>query len=327
MNKQLIRDAKLRGIRAATEVHVKLGLREKIKEGLGQVDIFDSINELDIAILCKPLDGLLGAYISKPNKGIIVTTNRRLPIQRFTAAHELGHFWLKHEESFDSEESIGFARQGVATIPIQEIEAEAFASEFLLPKLLIIRTAKKMGWNPTDFKNPDIVYQLSLRTGTSCEATRLALLENKLIDFKTEISLREVQPKIAKNKIIKEKKLVDSWADVFLIKFDDNGSTVQASPEDRIVIELPEHSSGGYLWSKIHSNEGVELINDETIHASNHKVGSINKRRLSLQGNTRTEIHIEEKRPWEEDKKPLETFEITINFDGKEKGLPRAART
>jgi len=328
MDTNAIRNAKLMGARAAAEVHQKLGIRDKIKEGVEQVDIFYSINELDISILCKPLEGLLGAYFSKPDKGIIVTTNRRLPIQRFTAAHELGHYWLKHEESLDTEKSIKLARQGVTNIPLQEIEAEAFASEFLLPKLLIIKTAKKQGWNHVELKKPNIVYQLSLRTGTSYDATRLALLENNIIDINTARILRDIQPKITKNNILGNERLENPWSDVFLVTSGENGSTIQASPEDTIIIELPEHSNGGYLWSEIGSDEKLELTSDETIHVDENNIGSINKRRLSLRGksNTKAKIHIEERRPWEVNKYPLETFEININFEGKEEGLPRAAR-
>jgi len=327
MDRSAIRDAILRGVRAATEAHARLGILDKIREGAEQVDIFDSINKLDIAMLCKPLDGLLGAYLSKPNKGIIVTTNRRLPIQRFTAAHELGHYWLKHEESFDSEETIKLARQGVTSIPIQEVEAEAFASEFLLPKLLIIKTAKKLNWKRVDFTNPDNVYQLSLRTGTSYDATRLALFENKLIDFSTEKLLRSITPKTSKNKILKDHQLEDSWSDVFLLTKDDNGCALKASPEDTVIIELPEHTSSGYIWSDITSDEDIQLINDETIDQSKNNIGSVKKRRLHLRGGISTRIHIEERRPWEKDEAPLEMFDIDIDFEGKEEGLPRAART
>jgi len=327
MEIQKIRDAKLRGARAAAEAHVRLGLKDKIKDGLEQVDVFRSIHELDIAMLCRPLEGLLGAYIAKPNRGIIVTTNRRLPIQRFTAAHELGHYWLKHEESLDSEDSITLARQGVANIPIQEVEAEAFASEFLLPKLIIIKTAMKLGWRKADFKNPNVVYQLSLRTGTSYDATRLALFENNLIDSKSADKLKEITPKNAKKNILGDKLLDNPWSDVFLLTLKDSGSTVQASPEDTIIVELPEHSSGGYLWSRIHSDEEVNLIDDETISIAESAIGSINRRRLSFNGAANSKVHIEERRPWEKDKKPIEEFDININFHGKEKGLPRVART
>jgi len=326
MDTQTIREAKLRGVRAAAEVHINLGLREKIREGVEQVDIFNSIFQFDIPMLCQPLEGLLGAYVSKPDKGIIVTTNRRLPIQRFTAAHELGHYWLKHEESLDSEESMNLARQGVTNIPIQEVEAEAFASEFLLPKLLIVKTAKKQGWHQTDLRNPNIVYQLSLRTGTSYDATRLALFENKIIDFNTAKSLREIQPKITKKNILRSENIVNPWSDVFLITSSDNGTHIQASPEDTIIIELPEHTGGGYLWSEIYSDSVLELLNDETITAPDINVGSINKRRLSLRGQKNTKIYIEEKRNWGKSKKPLEIFEMNISFEGKEEGLPRAAR-
>ena len=81
-------------------------------------------------LLFRPLRGLLGAYLGQPSfprAGIIVSTQRDLHVQRFTAAHELGHMVMGHEPSLDGEE-IGLWR-GESSNP-QEVEADAFASEF-----------------------------------------------------------------------------------------------------------------------------------------------------------------------------------------------------
>src|SRR5262249_61495232 len=58
----------------------------------------------DIYVMFRPLKNLLGAYFSDPDTGVLVTTKRPLPVQRFTAAHELGHAVLGHEASLDDAE-------------------------------------------------------------------------------------------------------------------------------------------------------------------------------------------------------------------------------
>ena len=51
-----------------------------------------AIKAFKITVLFRPLEGLLGAYVPTPNSaGMLVTTQRDHHVQRFTAAHELGH--------------------------------------------------------------------------------------------------------------------------------------------------------------------------------------------------------------------------------------------
>jgi hypothetical protein len=43
----------------------------------------------------------------------------------------------------------------------QEVEADAFAVAFMMPRWLIGWHAERQGWTVTDFRQPNIVYQLS----------------------------------------------------------------------------------------------------------------------------------------------------------------------
>jgi len=321
-----IRNAKLRGARAAAEVHEKLGIIDYILEGREQVDIFGALNLLDVPTLCRPLTGLLGAYINGESKGILVTSKRRLPIQRFTAAHELGHYWLKHEESIDTDDSIGLARKGAAGIPLQEIEAESFAAEFLLPKLLLVNTARRQGWKKSDLKNPEFVYQLALRTGVSYEATGRALLETGLIDFQAAQLLWGVTPKEIKNKVLNKNKSTNPWSDVFYVTERDDGAKFYASPEDTLVFGLSERPGSGYLWSGLTDNEGVELISDERSQIISGEIDGLSKRKIFIRGEGNLDLHLEEKRPWSGGGDPLASLDVAVDFNGSEEGLPRASR-
>src|SRR4051794_21789546 len=97
------RDAILEGVLEATRLHDKLRTKENIAVSGGRVDVFAAILGQGAELIFKKLEGLLGAYISNPMPGILVTSERPLSIQRFTAAHELGQHWMKHIGSLDDE--------------------------------------------------------------------------------------------------------------------------------------------------------------------------------------------------------------------------------
>jgi hypothetical protein len=93
------------GTMAAGRLHRQLALRERIEgQGGGNIDVFASMVALELPLLLRPLRNLLGAYLREPAQGVLVTTRRPLSIQRFTAAHELGHYYIGHEPSLDDED-------------------------------------------------------------------------------------------------------------------------------------------------------------------------------------------------------------------------------
>lgn len=98
-DRDIILDATLE----AERLHKTLKTKSRLQELSGQIDIFSSIVDQEVALIFKPLDGLLGAYLRSPSSGIILTTERPLAIQRLTAAHESGYSHLKHLASLDDE--------------------------------------------------------------------------------------------------------------------------------------------------------------------------------------------------------------------------------
>jgi hypothetical protein len=80
----------------AARLHLQLHRRDRMAETGGAVDVFDASLQLNLPLILRPLNALLGAYLPLPTPGILITTQRPLSIQRFTTAHELGHFRLQH---------------------------------------------------------------------------------------------------------------------------------------------------------------------------------------------------------------------------------------
>lgn len=144
-----------KGSMAAARLHQRLHLREQVETAGGNVDVFEAIRAIDLPLLLRPLKNLLGAYLTHPEVGVLITTQRPLSIQRFTAAHELGHAEMGHEPSLDDESIL--RRMEVQTggdRNFQEIEADAFASAFVNPRWLIIWHLNRQHWTAEHLRRP-----------------------------------------------------------------------------------------------------------------------------------------------------------------------------
>jgi Zn-dependent peptidase ImmA (M78 family) len=169
----------------ASRLHAQLHTRDSVEKQGGNIDVFGAMLLVDLPLLVRPLQGLLGAYISDPIPGVLITTKRPLSIQRFTAAHELGHFRLGHEPSLDDESIL----RRMTSIPrlsrlgpeAQEVEADSFAVTFMMPLWLVQWHCLRQNWRKDNLRNPRIVYQLSLRMGASYEAMTWTLQRYNLI--------------------------------------------------------------------------------------------------------------------------------------------------
>src|SRR4051794_32273899 len=240
-----------KGTLAAARLHRDLGTEARVKHASGGgVDVFDAVARLRIPLLLRPLKGLLGAYLSDPMPGVLVTTERPLNIQRFTAAHELGHWAFKHRPSLDDETIL--RRSPFAARPgydFQEVEADAFAIAFLLPRWLIAHHCQRHGWTTTTLRRPDVVYQLSLRLGSSYEATCWTLQRYNFVTPSVARSLVAAQPRDLKAALLGDYKPPNFRGDVWLLTEQDQGAEISGSQADLFVLRLPEHSGGGYLWN------------------------------------------------------------------------------
>jgi hypothetical protein len=133
------------------------------------VDVFRVIEEERVWLLFEPLQHLFGFFQREGDSaGVVIHNGHPLSLQRFTAAHEYGHFVLGHEASQDGRAELF----GGADVPIQEVEAQAFAAEFLMPLALVNRALDRLSVprEPGELSPVD-AYQLSLELGSSYTAT------------------------------------------------------------------------------------------------------------------------------------------------------------
>lgn len=324
-----IRDAVLLGTRGAAEMHTAFRIRERVEDQGGPVDVFGAIVSLGVSLLFRPLDGLLGACLRLPDAGagILVTTRRGMHMQRFTAAHELGHFVLEHEGSLDRE--IRFPGQ-TANRDLKEIAADAFAAELLMPKWLFKHHAKRHAWTTQELSDPLNVYQLSLRIAVSYEATCLGLLAHKVLDANAVDALRNIAPKKTKQRILGDVTPDDWRAHVWLLDERDDGLTIEAGPQDLFVFNLTEHAGAGYLWeTRAFEDAGFKILEDVGNQESADTIGGPSRRRLVMKGPGPgvRRLGLAERRPWEAKEAALRSLTISISTFGAEtEGLPRRQR-
>lgn len=318
------------GTMQASRLHQELGTRDEMQLYGGGVDIFGATHAVGLPLLLRPLQGLLGAYIPTPIPGVLVTTERSLSIQRFTAAHELGHFRLKHEPSLDDESIL----RRMANIPLkrmsspelQEIEADAFAVGFLMPRWIIEWHCIRQNWHASDLVEPHIVYQLSLRIGASYEATTWTLERYKLISLSAGRTLRLTKPRKLKVGLLADYEPDDYRGDVWVLTDKDADTRIDGSRNDHFILRLNEHSGGGYLWNIEQLRESGFVILRDGRSPLDDGVGGPVLREVTatLEEAKRGILQLDERRPWSPNN-PLTKLSFNYDFTGPEEaGYSRA---
>ena len=242
------------GIRAAQQQHQRMAstMRER-------VDVFGAIQEERIWLFFNRLGNLFGAYKRDgATAGIVINAQHPLSLQRFTGAHEFGHHVLGHQASADDEDRI-YSRSNV----LQEVAAQAFAGEFLLPIQLTNYTLKTMGLGGKGVHlSATDVYQFALELGVSYSAAVTQLVGQKKLSISEGRRLRDERPKAIKVELGGDRPK-NSWADVWLLDQTQEGRELLPRVRDEIHVTLPETPSTGYVWQiDDAAGEVLELVND-----------------------------------------------------------------
>ena len=315
------RDAILKAVLEADRFHMEFDTKSRTAQGSGRIDVFGMLVRRDIPVMLRPLNGLLGAYITNPDRGVLVTTQRPLSVQRFTAAHELGHAALGHEASLDEEQILTRALfVPSSSYDIREIQANAFATQLLTPEWLIVQHMKRQGWTRESLTDPIIVYQLALRMGSSYSATCYALTEIKAIDGTTLEKLQKVKPKEIKQTLAKPYAPKSWYGDVWQVTERDNGMTLEGSRSDLVVFQFQEHAGSGYLWQFGDLAEaGLKIVDDGRASRSDRQhIGGVVFRTIiaEAQEGASGHVHLREVRPWQAGGEPLQSLELDVELSG-----------
>jgi Zn-dependent peptidase ImmA (M78 family) len=319
-------------VAAAKQVHRDLELQARVTQGSGSVDVFEAIGELDIPLVFKPLKTALGLCLPAPLRGIMVTTKRGLHIQRFTGAHELGHVILEHRGSVDREILYRGPLTPTNGRDLQEVAADAFAAEFVLPRWLYRHHIQKQGWTIAGhLSNPDIVYQLSLRMGASYEATCWGLVGHQILPQAEVNALLGAQLAKLKSQLGGAFKPGDAWSDVWRLTCKDNGAHLSGNPDDLLRIELDEAAGSGHQWQidALHK-AGYLVLSDESAFSRDPLLYGASAVRTLIARPPEAgvgKVMLRETQPWAGDDSADPVFALALALHGPESGgMSRADR-
>ncbi len=330
-----LRTAILNAAQAADRLHLEYDTRARADAGEGRIDVFGMLVQKDIPTMFQKLDKLLGAFLDEDgSKGVIVTTQRQLPVQRYTAAHELGHAMLGHQPSADLEDILArspFVDHEDGRYDMQEIQANVFASHLLIPRWLLVKHMQRQGWSASELTNPDIVYQLSLRLGASYAATCHALTQNKVCGIGMCDQLLAVKRREIKERLAAPYEPADWRRDVWVITERDDGILLEGSKSDLVVVKLHEHSGSGYLW-RLDDLEraGLAVVKDSrAADPDEDLVGGVVFRTVISEAinGALGRVSLREVRPWQATGQPLHSVNLEVDLSGPEQsGLYKAQR-
>jgi Zn-dependent peptidase ImmA (M78 family) len=169
-----------RGAKRAREARAALGLEPAEPLSCLLTVVEDAAG---IPVIVRPLPERIAGCLWHDGDRRLIHVNglQALPRRRFTLAHELGHVRCGHEGALvvDEVETIGGSTQDP-----REMEANAFAAEFLLPRAAVERAITR---EPT----LDDLVLLAARYGVSAIVALLRCVTWKLVSAPRERRLRE----------------------------------------------------------------------------------------------------------------------------------------
>ena len=207
------------------------------------VDPFAAIEQLGLTLSIVRLNNLLGAVVRRGRGGVLITSERSPAIQRYTAAHEIGH-WILHEKLLTAD---GDAE--VLGHPLSKIEHEAqlFAGYFLMPPPLLDRAVNAYGLQVGQIA-PEQVYRLSRDMDVSFEAAARRLFTARLL---TRDQLQDVLSfgrMRAMERASAGHRPADGLADMWDATIDGEVVNLVVEEHDEVLIQLPEQRLAGWTW-------------------------------------------------------------------------------
>jgi Zn-dependent peptidase ImmA (M78 family) len=326
--------------RCAAQVLSDSEISARMSDGYTRVDPIKIAEAADVALMFRRMEKLLGAYLKDDRPGILINMDRPAGLVHMTCAHELGHHFLGHETTMD--ESI---ESGKSAAPVEQ-EADTFAYNLLASRQVLVNVMKKKRWGAVQLRNPDTIYQLSLRLGTSYSSTVWSLARNNVLSWAdaSRLANNKKAPKEYKRALLgTNAAVIDNWkADVWLLDEYDRDLILEPHTGDKFVIDLPSHAAAGYLWSAdVASSEGfvVEPVNYDTgsigiQNSTQHRFGEVLPQRCIISA-TEAEISdvapaaiaLVQSQPWIGPAERDDRYKTTTQYEQLRVGVSKAEKS
>lgn len=228
---------RLAAVQAAARAHNDLSI-----DPTRPIDPFDAINALGLELQFRPMKNLLGVIVPGQHAGVLINTERPASVQRYTAAHEIGHWYLDQAAfALDTEEHIeGHPHDA------REQNAQLFASHFLMPLDLVYSTAAQHQLRKGDTATPLTVYEMARDMHVSYTAAVHHLANTRFISASNRDQLLKTRPAQLKRLLTDGRTPTNPRGDIWTLGNED--TEVEIYVGDEIIIELPENPSTGYRW-------------------------------------------------------------------------------
>lgn len=170
------------------EIHAN-NIIQKFKINTVPVDIEAIAKKLGAKVIYSPLDDSHCGMIYMQDNKVVIGVNSLHPEnrQRFTIAHELGHFVMHKKQiegniHVDQTFSEKLNRDGKSTLgeDLKEIQANRFAAEILIPTKLLIKETKN---KRIDIEDDDFIQKLADKFQVSSQSMSIKLFNTFYYDY------------------------------------------------------------------------------------------------------------------------------------------------
>lgn len=218
------------GFKRAREARADLGLALS-----GPVpDLLETVERLAPVAVLHLAQGIAGAFI---DGAILVNGTQPPQRQRFTLAHELGHLRMSHEPVVDTPADL----TGGHGSSDEEVQANSFASEFLMPRQAICE--RFAGEQIT----LETVAEICCEFGVSAKAALIRLRTAGLVDHRVYDRLdREIEDKLVLRLIrhLDCEPLQDSLSDLPLPRLPERPNALVSHLAGTITLEQLAYATG-----------------------------------------------------------------------------------
>lgn len=154
-------------------------LRESANQSSAPIDVEACAKQAGAQLTFEPLEeDISGLLINKGGRKIIGVNSTHATVrQRFTIGHEIGHLLLQHQgEVFVDQTVIKRDPKSSQAIDTQEIEANRFAAELLMPESLVMGRVRELQGGTCGGESTSLVDLLASEFQVSAQAMQFRLI-------------------------------------------------------------------------------------------------------------------------------------------------------